>query len=480
MKLNHNAPLLIVFFYISQINSFINESIISSSTDNKLSQEKTISMSFITFRHGTRAPYVKNKVDEFGVEWKNEAELLPGGKKLLYLSGLAFREKYKDFIGKNPSQEINIISTNVNRTIESVYSFIQGLTDGIEIKMDKNQMKNAYPPGSKELSTSIKNRIDELKEFALPYKMNIVPIVVLKPYNTFNPVSNENCANYILNEYPKDKNAQTAIDISKELYKKYENTFKNKLKIDFEDNFNLYTKLSSVTDAFLSNYYSGYDLSAFFENPSEVVNDMLKFNRDQVLLYLTIGAKDNFLVSRVYSTSYFKDMLDKMKIRKYLIETIDKPGYTPENPKFQIYSAHDITLAAQLNFISKAFGLNLDKIVNFFYGSHLVFELKYIKVDKKLNFFVEVYYNSELIMNSEYDKFVEKVGLLLLSDEEKNSFCDLQNKKLIKSNSNEKLKIAFIVLSSISALIIIGIFYIILFRKKRLVPKNLQGSESNE
>ena len=147
MKLIHNVPLLIVFFYISQINSFINESIISSSsTDNKLSQEKTIAISFITFRHGTRAPYVKNKVDEFGVEWKNVAELLPGGKKLLYLSGLAFREKYKDFIGGNPSQEINIISTNVNRTIESVYSFIQGLTDGTEIKMDKNQMKNAYPP----------------------------------------------------------------------------------------------------------------------------------------------------------------------------------------------------------------------------------------------------------------------------------------------------------------------------------------------
>lgn len=449
----------------------------SKSFNENENQEKKLASVFITFRHGTRAPYTTNGKDCFGTQWENIAELLPGGKKILYLSGLAFREKYKDIITDNISREVNIKSTNVNRTIESVYSFVQGFTEGAKNTLNENQLKNAYPPGYENLSENVKNKIKLLNDNPLPYEMTIIPIVVLQSFNEYNPASNVNCEDYILNVYPEKVNTDKSIKIAKNLYLKHEDTFKNKLKIDFEENYSFFKRVSKVVDAFLSNHFNGIDLSNYFENIEETVQDMLIFNRDHVLI-LTGGENDNFIMSKVYSTSYFRELLEKFKSRKYLLEAVEKPGYNADNPKFQIFSGHDITVAAQLNFLSKTFGLNLDFVKNTIFGSHLVFELKYLKNKDTLQFSVEAYYNSVLILDREYNEFVEKISILLISDEEKNNFCNLKDIRLIISKVNHNLKIAFIVLSSISAIILIAISYFLLFGKKKLVPEKFQESES--
>ena len=99
----------------------------------KICLTEKILFSFQIFRHGARMPYsgVKNGVDVYKENWLIKGELTNVGKRQLYLLGVKTRKKYmeeNDFLSKeyNP-KEILIKSTDHNRTIESVYSYIQGL-----------------------------------------------------------------------------------------------------------------------------------------------------------------------------------------------------------------------------------------------------------------------------------------------------------------------------------------------------------------
>jgi len=84
-------------------------------------------------RHGARAPYlgVENNLDFYKEEWIDKEELTNMGKRMLYLLGVKTRKRYMEqtkLLSKEFSpQEILIRSTDVNRTIESVECFIQGL-----------------------------------------------------------------------------------------------------------------------------------------------------------------------------------------------------------------------------------------------------------------------------------------------------------------------------------------------------------------
>ena len=99
---------------------------------NNCSNEKII-FSFQLNRHGARSPYsgVKNGIDVYKEKWIKNGELTDIGKRQLYLLGVKVRKRYIDefkLLSReyNP-QEIYIRSTDHNRTIESIYSFLQGL-----------------------------------------------------------------------------------------------------------------------------------------------------------------------------------------------------------------------------------------------------------------------------------------------------------------------------------------------------------------
>ena len=83
------------------------------------------------FRHGARGPYIavdpKTNLDFIGIKWNGMGELTPLGMRMLYLLGISYKKKYSNFLSEkyNPN-ELYITSTNVNRTIISVYSFLKG------------------------------------------------------------------------------------------------------------------------------------------------------------------------------------------------------------------------------------------------------------------------------------------------------------------------------------------------------------------
>ena len=86
------------------------------------------------FRHGARGPYIginpKTHLDFIGETWNTVGELTPLGLRMHYLLGVATKKRYSNFLSEkyNPN-ELYISSTNVNRTLLSVYSFLKGFYD---------------------------------------------------------------------------------------------------------------------------------------------------------------------------------------------------------------------------------------------------------------------------------------------------------------------------------------------------------------
>ena len=123
-----------------------------------ISAEKVI-YAWQMHRHGARAPYlgVTNYTDFYKEKWIDKEELTYMGKRMLYLLGVKARKKYvvekKLLSEKYSPQEILIRSTDVNRTIESVECFIQGLypheTGYVLNDKVANNKSISYPPNKK-------------------------------------------------------------------------------------------------------------------------------------------------------------------------------------------------------------------------------------------------------------------------------------------------------------------------------------------
>ena len=140
---------------------------------------------------------IKNGVDVYKENWLIKGELTNVGKRQLYLLGVKTRKKYmeeNDFLSKeyNP-KEILIKSTDHNRTIESVYSYIQGLypagTGPTINEILYSKEKVIFPPNEKYYK-QFKDFTNEYNmrenKYALPYQMTILPIhIFYKPDHDF-------------------------------------------------------------------------------------------------------------------------------------------------------------------------------------------------------------------------------------------------------------------------------------------------------
>ena len=99
---------------------------------NSLSKEAII-FAFQMNRHGARAPYLGDKdgIDVYKEKWTQIEELSDIGRRMLYLLVVKVRKRYiKDYglLSENYNpQEIFIKESDSNRTIESIYCFLQGL-----------------------------------------------------------------------------------------------------------------------------------------------------------------------------------------------------------------------------------------------------------------------------------------------------------------------------------------------------------------
>ena len=133
---------------------------------------------FEIHRHGARAPFVgiKNNIDCYGEKWISSNELTEVGKRSHFLIGVRnrkrFIEKY-NFLKKNfDPEEIEIFTTDFNRTIQSVYSQLMGLyPENTGKKISKNLINSdLIRPKSKNYSQFYINI--EKEYFSLTYNIN--------------------------------------------------------------------------------------------------------------------------------------------------------------------------------------------------------------------------------------------------------------------------------------------------------------------
>ena len=98
------------------------------------------------------------------------------------------------------------------------------------------------------------------------------------------------------------------------------------------------------------------------------------------------------------------------------------------NPKMIIISGHDTSLSIQEIFLINSFGLSLDDYYRFpSFASQITFEITRNE-DEKINrtysdYFVNYYFNDELLLNVNAEEFFNKVEPNIWPEEKINSFC---------------------------------------------------------
>ncbi len=224
-----------------------------------LSEDRLVFL-YAHYRHGARAPLAINDsfYDRFGEYWDNPGELTGVGQRMLYILGLKNREKYikqeKFLSEKFDPHEIYIYSTNYNRTMESGSSYLQGLypiSEHLGYTLTEEQKELAYPPGN--ISEDVQKAVNDLDVAALPYKMTLAPVRVIGDNDgEINVYAFDSCIEK-MNEIRQQNNEISQLkDYIKNFNEKYAvnwNKYFNKETAEFDFN-----EISSICDAFLSNY----------------------------------------------------------------------------------------------------------------------------------------------------------------------------------------------------------------------------------
>jgi len=281
-----------------------------------------------------------------------------------YLLDLRNRKKYitkEKFLSEsfNP-QEILIYSSNINRTMVSVSSQLQGFypqdSDTGEI-LTEEQEKMAYP-GVNIDDPEITEKIECLNKATLPYRMTLAPIKMINDNDRkMNVYSIEECKN------KRDEIRQKNIDNSPES-KSYTLNFNIKyaksFNIDFGEVNKTYThELYNICDAFLSNYWDSRKMEDFHTktniNFKELNDDCFKFFKF-LYLYGYHGDKEKAL-AHVDSSKLMRELIYYMKRRldSHITEEYEDANYKDYSyPRMLMISGHDSTVSSNLIFLINA------------------------------------------------------------------------------------------------------------------------------
>ena len=433
-----------------------------------LSNTEKIIFSFQMFRHGARAPFfgLENGKDKFNESWISEEELSNIGKRMLYLLGIKSRKRYiinnTNFLSdKYSPQEIYIKSTDSNRTIESIYSFLQGLYPsgfGPELPEKVRYLNNIkYPPNIKyheEFDEQInKYNLNETGG-ALPYKMNIAPIhLIYKPDRDFELYDERYCPkrHEIVDKAQK---SNRVINFINDIIDKTGNLFKdlepsNNFSFLYDDYWNLYKYM----DIFLCDDYDkrnfDYIKNIYGENIINILREYTKdyFDMDYFYVNFPESDKEVGLVSNSALMSYILNWMSNAKnkseanINSYL--------------KYVIYSAHDWSIAALDHLMRTLFNSTIEECS---FGCSRIFELyktnneyyvRYLKGDDTIK------------LNLTYNEFVKKISENIWDWDKVNEYCGFEDKKREEKKTEENKKGKGIAYHMMIVLIIFDVILII-------------------
>jgi hypothetical protein len=418
-------------------------------------------------RHGARAPLLLNEKgkDLLGIEWRAPGELTPIGKRMEYLLGLRNRERY---IKRNDSflsekfepHEIVVFSSDINRTLSSMQSQLQGLypiSSEISEILNPEQNEISVPP------IDISGIVDDLQNgTSLPNGMTIIPIhfIVLKNTTT-------ECQSKIkeFNAF-NSQNKEEIINLVKEFNENYSAALNSKYNKSENNQYNI-SIINSICDTAIADNTEGKNITDFLsyigaekESFIKMCYDVLKINfRDYIF------GDDNNEVILFYNSLIFRDMIKYMqaRIEDDIKGDINKKNVSDYNtPKMVILSGHDTTLSAHEMFFIKFFNLELSSYEYPTYTSQISYEITREDVDdnsrSSLNFSnynVLYYFNDELVLNITFDKFKKTIEENIWKNERMDEFCYGKKEKPF-------MKLDLIIIITLGVLIIILVIVMII------------------
>ena len=406
-----NLSLSFCFHPLPKGNGELNSNYSHNSTDN-------LYFVFEHFRHGARSPCEGkfiNKTDDLGAKWENFGALTNIGIKQQFLLGKINREHYDNYISKeyNP-KEIQIYSTNYNRTIMSAEAQILGFYNNNNSSLnDKSNFDDII--GEENIMNDL--------------LFSIIPEINLfeKDNNGINRILFSEKFECKLTKKMLKKNLEKCEELkifekSNKIREKF-----NKKYIDiFEKEFNnrsyalKYKGMYQFCDIYISIYFdegrnknilNNLEKKYNFFNSSEILDICYDYFYEK---FLIIDAEEYSKgVSKILNSRTLHKIINIMKIK---IEKNDPNFMTKDFPKFLLYSAHDDTLTQMQIFLNINFDIGKEWVP---FASNQIFELrKYGNI-----FYVEVYYNNRLKMNITFEQFEEVINNNIFNEDEINNKC---------------------------------------------------------
>lgn len=310
-------------------------------------------------RHGARSPLDVYAWDQ-GVWPQGLGELTPEGMRMHYLNGVEFRSRYAGTVFSDTfySSQIYVRSTDVNRTIMSAQSQLDGLFP-LGPTLNSTQVANAVPPMSVQNLSAIQNTLGLV---SIQGQYQPVPIHVM-----------ENQYDHVLVGY-KPEVCPAIAQIMNEVqnspdYLAREASYNASVKAQVEQVFN--TSNVSFCDAGWIADAVACDLAAGFGVPAGLTDE----------LYAQISAIDSYCNSYEFTEEGAR--LASSEFFKIIIKNFDLAITGMTDLRFSLYSAHDTTLAGFLS------GLRVFNNKNPPFASTLLFELH----NEGAIYYVKVIYN---------------------------------------------------------------------------------------
>lgn len=424
---------------------------------------------FEHFRHGARNPcdHLDEANNDFlGIHHDVLGELTPVGVRMHYALGVRNRYRYKDFLSSSyDPREIHIVSTDVNRTVQSAISQLNGLypfNTGPVISGEV--ISKAVPPN--ELSEDVVKELNQLGDFALPYKTQSIPIHLfhITDHSILLQEENGDC------EYIKpfrEKNMKK--DVLKQNMIYFNNTYGEKIRkflnvtkmdnpdTDYTSNF---TFNNYICDHFIADYYDGKDLTRL----RDVGIDFDKLEKDcqdllALKLFEVVVSKDDPKVTQISNSATMKRIIGWMENRIALDKSGKRNTLAYDKPKFVMYSGHDTTVGSMEMFMYLAF--KVDRLVNPTYAANLYLELH--RGNDNEYYYVEYYMNDDLLITIPYNEFKRGIEDNTFTEDEIDSIC---NFKYVRRQSFTIYIIIIVVLSVLIVCLALGII-ILYFKKKK-------------
>ena len=432
--------------------------------------QKKILFIFEHSRHGIKTPSYLNDSsnlrDIFGQEWVGLKELTRGGSRMEYLLGVYLKNYYKEFFSEkyNPN-EIYIMSSDSNRTVESALAQIQGIYQNkTDINLTNYQINRSIPYYfENKLDPEFERFLESIENYSLPHNIQIPPIHSIDDrYHIYRISENENCEPY---NYIKEDN------LKKTVVKNFINNFNytfgelllDKLNINDKNYFTNINNIDIVCDNFLSNYEIGNKLNKIFNEKKYI--DFY----DECIEYFTLkykeihiqGIKKNNIVGLITQSQIMRIILNYMKKRYDL--SIKGNEYEDliinGSPKYVMLKGHDFTISTMEDLLKIIFEteISFPSI-----GSSQFFVLNKISNSLGTKYNVEIIFNDKIKLEIDFNSFEKKIKKKIWSSKKVADFCGWDEyAKEVSINTKEIVLILIIILLCLANLgIIIFICYV--------------------